>query len=161
MQKIQIEQAGIQDLDLLMKLRMRVIREVFDCNDPEILDPLKEENRLFYQKNLVNGNHIACIVRNEDGEIAGCGGVCFYSEMPSPDNPNGRCAYLMNIFTFPEFRQQGIARQTVRWLINKAIDRNCHKIYLETSEDAWKLYLSTGFEEMEGYLKLNLKKYQK
>ena len=44
-------------------------------------------------------------------EIVGCGGICLYQEMPSPDNPSGGCAYLMNIYTRPEFRGQGVGKK--------------------------------------------------
>ena len=43
-----------------------------------------------------------------------------YHEMPSPDNPDGKCACLMNIYARPPFRRQGIGDRIVRWLIGQA-----------------------------------------
>ena len=43
-----------------------------------------------------------------------------YHEMPSPDNPNGKCACLMNIYARPPFRRQGIGDRIVCWLIGQA-----------------------------------------
>lgn len=74
--------------------------------------------------------------------------------MPSPDNLTGMCAYLMNIFTLPEYRGQGIGEKTVRWLINRAKERGIEKICLETSDAARKMYGRIGFSPMTDYLKL-------
>ena len=84
----------------------------------------------------------------------GIGGMCLYHEMPSPDNPNGKCAYLMNIYTRPQFRRQGIGDAVVRWLIGQAEQRGISKIYLETSEAGKPLYREIGFTEMPDMMKL-------
>ena len=74
--------------------------------------------------------------------------------MPSPDNPNGGCAYLMNIYTRPAFRGRGVAKETCRWLIAEAQARGYRKVFLETSESGRALYASLGFTDMEDYMKL-------
>jgi GNAT superfamily N-acetyltransferase len=74
--------------------------------------------------------------------------------MPSPDNPNGKCAYLMNIYTRPAYRGCGIGKKVVEWLICEAQKRNIAKIYLEASEAGRPLYEKLGFVNMHGYMKL-------
>ena len=83
---------------------------------------------------------------------AGCGGICFYREMPSPDNPSGRCAYLMNIYARKNYRGQGVGQRIVMSLVEEANQRNVTKIYLETSEMARGLYEKLGFAEMKDYM---------
>ena len=94
-----------------------------------------------YKRQLQNGGHIACFAC-VDGEAAGCGGICIYEEMPSPDNPCGKCAYLMNIYTRPRFRRQGVGEAVVRWLAGQASQLGISKIYLESSEAGLGLYKS-------------------
>ena len=53
--------------------------------------------------------------------------------MPPPDNPAGKCAYLMNIYTRPKARRQGVGETIVKWLINQAVTMGISKIYLEAS----------------------------
>ena len=81
-------------------------------------------------------------------------GVCIYDEMPSPDNRCGKCAYLMNIYTRPEYRHQGIATRVAEHLIAEAKARKIEKIYLETSADGERMYRRLGFKDMKGYMKL-------
>lgn len=151
--EIQIRQATLEDMDLLMQWRMEVLHEVFAIPPEQSVTELEEENRQYYQKELPRGGHIACFACMGE-EVVGCGGMCLYHEMPSPDNPNGKCAYLMNIYARPQFRRQGIGDRIVRWLIGQAEQRGITKIYLETSEDGRPLYREIGFTEMPDMMKL-------
>ena len=53
---------------------------------------------------MVDGTHMA-FVATVYAEDAGCGGICISDGLPSPDNPSGRCTYLMNIYVLEAFRK--------------------------------------------------------
>jgi len=150
---IEIIRAGIEELPLLMEWRMRVLREVFSIPEDTDTALLEQGNRQYYEWHLREDRHVACFAKDtRTGEIIGCGGVCLYYEMPSPDNPSGGCAYLMNIYTCPEFRGQGVGGEIVKWLIFQAKQRGAAKIYLETSVSGRPLYQEIGFFDMSGYM---------
>lgn len=149
--EIEIRKAGLDQLDLLMKWRMTVLHEVFSIPPQEPMENLEHANRIYYQTALKTGEHIACFAYADD-KIIGCGGICFYREMPSPDNPNGGCAYLMNIYTVPEYRKCGTGKSIVAWLMQKAREYGVCKIYLEASETAHEFYKKIGFYDMNGYM---------
>lgn len=150
---IEIRKAELTDIDLLMKWRMRVLREVFAIPENEPAEELERKNRIYYQSALQAGGHIACFACQGE-EIIGCGGICLYQEMPSPDNLSGQCAYLMNIYTCPDFRGLGVGETVVKWLAGQAVQRNITKIYLETSKPGRKLYEKAGFIDMPDMMKL-------
>ena len=150
---ILIQPATIQDLDLLMDWRMEVLHEVFHLPKDVDLSELTSENRKYYQEMLPTHQHIACFAKWQD-EIVGCGSICIQKEMPSPDNPNGLCGYIMNIYTRKPYRQQGIGQRIVDWLIKQAKEMHVQKIYLEASVDGKPLYQKMGFHDMEDYMKL-------
>lgn len=156
MLNITVEEIGIDQIDLLMQWRMEVLREVFSIPAALDLTGLAAENREYYLQMLdkAGTGHTACFAKLDSGEIVGCGGVCFYREMPSPDNPSGYCAYLMNIYTRKAFRGNGIAQQTVDFLVSAAKKRGITKIYLETSNSARKLYKEIGFTDMPDMMQL-------
>ena len=151
---ITIRKADMSDLELLMEWRMTVLREVFSVSPDDPMTELEQENRRYYQRALPAWDHIACFACAGQ-KIVGCGGICFHQEMPSPDNPQGGCAYLMNIYTVPDFRGQGVGREIVRWLVQRAKERGIAKIYLETSEAGRTLYQELGFSDISVYMKLN------
>lgn len=150
---IEIKKAKLDDIELLIKWRMKVLSEVFSISSNQSLKNLEYENRIYYQNALSKEKHIACFAY-VDNKVVGCGGVCFYRELPSPDNINGNCAYLMNIYTRPEFRGQGIGGKIVNWLVQQAQNKKVMKIYLEASEYGYSLYQKLGFHDMYNYMKL-------
>lgn len=139
----------LKDINALMAWRKEVIRAVFGV---EPTDELLRANRCYYEKHIVDGSHIAVVATSNDVE-AGCGAICLTDELPSPDNPSGHCAYLMNIYVRPQFRSQGIGHKIVKNLVKTARELGCDKIYLETTAEARSLYNSIGFSELPGILK--------
>lgn len=136
-------------LPTLMHWREEVIENVFGVKPSQAL---LVENRKYYMRHIYDGSHIA-VVAQADGIDAGCGGICLTEELPSSDNPSGRCAYLMNIYVREPFRRKGIARSIVEWLVDKARKAGCDKIYLETTPQAHPLYKEIGFEDLPGIMK--------
>ena len=66
----------------------------------------------------------------------------------SPDNPTGRCAYLMIIYVRKPYRRRGLGAAITRHLVEQARWHRCGKIYLESSDMASALYGSLGFRPM-------------
>lgn len=133
----------------LMHWRKIVLRNVFGEEPPKAI---LLANRRYYIEHIADRTHIA-IIATVDGTDAGCGGICLTEELPSPDNPSGRCAYLMNIFVAEEYRRRGIGGVIVRWLVDKARQSGCDKIYLETTKEGKPVYEKAGFRELPGIMK--------
>lgn len=155
MNEVIIRQVSVEELNKLMAWRMEVLSEVFAIPRGTDTSTLEQANRDYYLHALPAREHIACFAE-VDGETAGCGGVCFQQEMPSPDNPTGQCAYLMNIYVRPAWRRQHIGTAIVLWLVEQAHGLDIGKIYLETSDIGRKMYRQLHFEEMKDMLKLRL-----
>ena len=133
----------------LMHWRREVIVNVFGVEPSR---RLLVANRQYYQRNIAEGQHVAIMAQIDDEDV-GCGAICLSEELPSPDNPSGRCAYLMNIYVRREFRRRGVGHSIVRWLVDKALALGCDKIYLETTECARTMYSDLGFKELTGIMK--------
>ncbi|MCH5241302.1 MAG: GNAT family N-acetyltransferase [Muribaculaceae bacterium] len=139
----------IKDIGELMKWREEVIGTVFGM-DPS--SELLEANRKYYEKHIPDGSHIAFIAES-DGREVGSGSICITEELPSPDNPTGLCAYLMNIYVREGYREHGIGHAIVRKLLEEARRLKCEKIYLETTEAGRGVYESLGFRDMPDMMK--------
>lgn len=138
----------ITALPTLMRWRAEVLAHVFGSPaSPRVL----VANRQYYRAHMADGSHLS-FVADYGGEECGCGSVCLYDELPSPDNPSGHCAYLMNIYVRPRFRGRGIATTIVRRLVEEARTHGCGKIYLETTPEARPLYSSQGFGDMQNMM---------
>jgi GNAT superfamily N-acetyltransferase len=146
-----IQKATAADMGLLMQWRMEVLHNVFNIPQDIGMNDLLVANKEYYRATMQNETHLACFAKR-NGEVIGCGGVCLFREMPSPDNLSGNCAYLMNIYTRPEHRHKGVGREIVAWLLAQAKARKITKIYLESSDCAKSLYKKMGFVPMKNYL---------
>jgi len=133
----------------LMHWRKEVIENVFGVVPSK---ELMAANRMYYMEHIADGSHIAIVAEIDDQDV-GCGAICLSDELPSPDNPSGRCAYLMNIYVRKEYRGHGVGHSIVRWLVEKAKQAGCSKIWLETTDGARSLYKDIGFKELPGIMK--------
>lgn len=134
----------ITSLDELMEWRKEVIANVFGA----VADgALLNANLQYYRRHIPDNSHVA-VVASYEGNDCGCGALCFSEELPSPDNPGGKCAYLMNIYVREAYRNKGMAHRIVRHLLELAVERGCDKIYLETTDEGRLVYHSLGFRDM-------------
>ena len=114
---------------------------------------VEEESKAYYRRALETGEHIAYLVY-DNGAFVGAGGVSFYQVMPTYHNPTGKKAYIMNMYTAPEYRRQGIAFHTLDLLINDAKKQGVLQIALEATDMGRPLYERYGFVKMEDEMEL-------
>ena len=154
MQKLAYEykKARIQDIDELVKTRMIVLRAANRLTDDADMSQVERESYEYYKRALVTGEHIAYLVY-DDRKFIGAGGVSFYQVMPTYHNPSGRKAYIMNMYTAPEYRRQGIAYKMLDLLTAEARKQGILQIALEATDMGRPLYEKYGFvpakDEME------------
>jgi ribosomal protein S18 acetylase RimI-like enzyme len=65
--------------------------------------------------------------------------------MPTCDVNTGRKSYVMNMYTDPEYRRQGIAYKTLDLLVADAKARGVEHITLEATDMGRPLYERYGF----------------
>ena len=114
---------------------------------------VREQALAYYQKALADGTHIAYLVL--DGErIAGTGGVSFFQVLPTYHNPSGKKAYIMNMYTAPEYRNRGIARSVLDLLVRDAREKGVTAISLEATAMGRPVYEKYGFVAMTNEMEL-------
>ena len=145
--------ATIEDLDVLTKSRIEVLRAANKLDESVDMSLVEKESRAYYQKALADGSHVAVLVY--DGErFVGAGGVSFYTVMPTYHNTSGKKAYIMNMYTKPEYRRKGIAYKTLDILVDACKKRNITHITLEATEMGRALYKKYGFVAMQDEMQL-------
>ena len=106
------KKAGFEDLELLVKTRTEVLKAANGLDDSVDMTEVERESRSYYEQALENGSHTAYLVF--DGSVfIGAGGISYYTVMPTYHNPTGKKAYIMNMYTKPEYRRMGIASKTL------------------------------------------------
>ncbi|MCR4746221.1 MAG: GNAT family N-acetyltransferase [Lachnospiraceae bacterium] len=150
---IEYKFATINDIDLLTKTRVEVLRAANKLDDSADMSEVEKASKIYYKKALANGSHTAILVLDGNNFI-GAGGISYYEVMPTYHNPSGKKAYVMNMYTSPEYRRKGIARKTLDLLINDAKSRGINCISLEATDMGKPLYEDYGFTPMNAEMEL-------
>ena len=147
------KKATIEDTDELVRTRITVLRAANKLSDDVDMSLVEKESYEYYKRALETGEHIGYLVY-DNGTFIGAGGVSFYQVMPTYHNSTGKKAYIMNMYTAPEYRRQGIAFHTLDLLMNDAKKQGVLQIALEATDMGRPLYERYGFVKMEDEMEL-------
>ena len=145
--KLNYKKAVLEDIEILTETRITVLRDDVEMSD------VKEQSYLYYQKALSEDSHVAYLVF-DGNEFVGTGGISFFQVMPTFHNPTGKKAYIMNMYTKPEYRRKGIAYKTLDLLVAEAKQRGIDAVSLEATDMGKPLYKKYGFVKMNDEMEL-------
>ncbi len=139
-----IRQATPEDIPELLRHR-RGMYEDMGYNNAESLSAMVSTCQPYLAAALANGTlhgWLACV-----GERVVGGGIVLIS--PWPSHPyDGHClrATILNMYTDPTFRRQGIARRLMHTMIDWCRQQGFVRVDLHASDKGRPLYESLGFE---------------
>ncbi len=148
------KKATLEDIEILTETRITVLRAANQLLEDTDMGEVKRQSRQYYQKALHDDTHIAYLVFDGD-RFAGCGGISFFQVMPTYHNPSGNKAYIMNMYTAPDYRRKGIAHQTLDLLVQEAKQKGITAISLEATSMGRPLYEAYGFVGMRDEMELS------
>lgn len=147
------KKATLSDIEFLTQTRIEVLRAANQLSQTVDMTEVERQSRSYYNTALQNGTHVAYLVF-VGSTFAGAGGISFFQVMPTYHNPTGHKAYIMNMYTAPEYRRQGIAGRTLELLIAEAKKRGITAIALEATAMGRPLYEKYGFVPMKDEMEL-------
>lgn len=153
LERFEYKRATMEDIDELVRTRIIVLRAANKLSDDVDMSTVEKESYAYYKHALETGEHIAYLVY-DNGKFIGAGGVSFYQVMPTYHNSTGKKAYIMNMYTAPEYRRQGIAFHTLELLVKDAKEQGMLQIALEATDMGRLLYERYGFVKMEDEMEL-------
>lgn len=149
------KKATTEDIDILTETRIEVLRAANKLSADVDMSDVKKQSYDYYKEALANDTHIAYLVFDKD-TVVGAGGVSFFRVMPTYHNPSGKKAYIMNMYTRPEYRRKGIAYNILDCLVKETKDRGISAVSLEATDMGKPLYEKYGFVKMNNEMELPL-----
>ena len=132
-----------EDVDSFWKLRFDLLKELGEiCSDINLIE-LEQSTKDFFLSSI-NKNFI-CYGVVENNEIISIVSLCLFDRIPYPENLKGKEGYILNVYTCPGFRRQGLAKLLLQEIIIYANNHNINKLWLNSSEYGKYLYSSLGF----------------
>ncbi len=95
---------------------------------------------------LADGSYRHWLALDSSGRIAGGGGVLLSPWPPNPRDPCTQRAVILNVYTEPEFRKLGIARQIMRTILACVREQGLRSVNLHASDEGRPLYEKLGFK---------------
>ncbi|QSJ14225.1 GNAT family N-acetyltransferase [Nostoc sp. UHCC 0702] len=147
-----LRRASFADLEALVKLRLELLREVDDIQDDTDTAAIAQATRKYLVDKMPQGEFLAWVAEVEN-QIVATSGLVFFTRPPYNGNSSGLEAYVMNVYTVPIWRGQGIATALLREIISFVKETEAKRIWLHASKDGKPLYEKLGFvsttKEME------------
>jgi GNAT superfamily N-acetyltransferase len=142
---ITIREALPSEAAIILHHRRSMFRDMGEGTFEE-LDRMVEVAGPWLSKALADGSYHHWLALDASDRVAAGGGVLL---CPWPANPKDPCterAVILNVYTEPEFRKRGIARQVMAAILDWVEARGFHSVNLHASKEGRALYEKIGFE---------------
>lgn len=140
------EKATINDIPNLIELRIAYLLEDYGKISENKLAAIANNLHIYFQEHL-NKDLLVFVCRDEN-KIVSC---CFLCITEKPSNPtfiNGKTGTVLNVYTKPEYRKNGIARNLLEMLIAESKKAGLDFVELKATDSGYNLYKSIGFEDV-------------
>ena len=141
-----------RDIEKTLQSRMDTLRAVNHLETGyRFSDDFQAASRAYFLK----GDH-STILALDGEQVVGCATMCYMEMMPTFSHPTGKRAHLMNVWTDPVRRREGIASRMVSMLIDEARNRGVTEISLDATESGRMLYRKLGFRDSNECMVLDI-----
>lgn len=142
---LRLRRAMAADLDVILHHRREMFREMGAASDPVAATKADELSRAFFEKALREGHYYGWLFEDTEGRVVAGGGVILIEYHPSPSNARERRPWVVNMYTEPAARRQGLARRLMETMIEWARGEGYSNLFLHASVAGQSLYEGLGF----------------
>lgn len=139
------------DLQTFIQMRITQLREEGAKEDFDLVPALND----YYRRHLADGTFVSWLAL--DGEkIIGTSGMSFVEKPPYFGCPSGRLGLLSSMFTNPDYRRNGIAKELLHRVVEEARAYGCGAVQITASDMGVKLYTAYGFVHNGNFMQYKL-----
>ena len=140
-----------KELDTFIEMRINQLREEGAKEDIDLKPALKD----YYNRHMADGTFVSWIAL--DGEkIIGTSGMSFVEKPPYFGCPSGKMGLLSSMFTNPNYRRMGIAKELLHRVVEEARTYGCGTIQITAYDMGVKLYTDYGFVHNGNFMQYKL-----
>lgn len=148
---IKYEKMTEKRIDIMVELRIKQLRDEGATEDFNLVPNLQD----FYRRHLDDSTFVSWLAI--DGEkVVGTSGMSFVEKPPYFGCPTGRIGLLSNMYTDPEYRRRGIAKELLSRVIEEARTHGCGTVQVTASDMGVLLYTDFGFVKNKNFMQYKL-----
>ena len=137
-------------LDSFIQMRIRQLREEGATEDIDLVPALLD----YYDRHMADGTFVSWLAMDGD-KIVGTSGMSFVEKPPYFSCPSGRIGLLSSMFTDPDYRRMGIAKELLSRVVEEARNYGCGCVQITASDMGVLLYTDFGFKKNGNFMQYN------
>ncbi|MBQ8315847.1 MAG: GNAT family N-acetyltransferase [Lachnospiraceae bacterium] len=141
-----IDKASEKEIDELVELRLAYLQEDLGSISEQDMQCLRVALPQYFRNHL--NRDLLVYIAKEAEEILTCAFLLIVEKPMSPMFITGKTGTVLNVYTKPEYRKKGYAKQLMNALLEDAKANELSVIELKATEDGYHLYKSVGFEDV-------------
>jgi GNAT superfamily N-acetyltransferase len=150
MTKYAIHQAIVSDAATIARHRVSMFRDMGQVPTDALAAELLERSTFALDALLREGSYVGWLAVNDGGRVLAGVGAHVKPQLPRISHDGvvvvtAAVPLVVNVYTEPELREQGIARALMEMLMKWAASRGFDRVLLHASEFGRPLYHSLGF----------------
>lgn len=139
------------DLEIFIRMRISQLREEGAREDLDLVPALTD----YYHRHMADGTFVSWLAV-DGGKIVGTSGMSFVEKPPYFGCPSGRIGLLSSMYTDPEYRRLGIAKELLRRVVEEARAYGCGSVQITASDMGVLLYTDFGFVKNGNFMQYRL-----
>ena len=145
------------ELDVFIDMRITQLTEEYVSSgrtvptDVDLQSALKD----YYNRHLADGTFVSWLAM-DGNKIIGTSGMSFVEKPPYFGCPTGRLGLLSSMYTNPNYRRMGIAKELLNRVIEEARAYGCGAVHITASDMGVKLYTAYGFKHNGNFMQYTL-----
>lgn len=139
------------ELDIYIEMRINQLKEEGATEDIDLTPALKD----YYNRHMADGTFVSWLAI-DNGKIIGTSGMSFVEKPPYFGCPSGKIGLVSSMFTNPDYRRMGIAKELLDRVIEEARKYGCGTIQVTASDMGVKLYSAYGFVHNDKFMQYKL-----
>ena len=154
---IQYKKLTYAELDEFINMRIAQLTEEYISTGrtvPKGVD-LKSSLKDYYERHMTDGTFVSWLAIDGD-KIIGTSGMSFVEKPPYFTCPTGRLGLLSSMYTNPDYRRMGIARELLHRVVEEARAYGCGAVHITASDMGVKLYTAYGFTHNGNFMQYRL-----
>ncbi len=140
-----------KDLDSFILLRIAQLREEGATEELDLTPALLD----YYLRHLADGTFVSWLALDGD-RIIGTSGMSFVEKPPYFSCPTGRIGLLSSMYTDPDYRRRGIAKELLNRVVEEARSYGCGAVQITASDMGVLLYTDFGFVKNGNFMQYKL-----
>ncbi len=139
-----------EQLDTFINMRIKQLREEGATEDIDLIPALND----YYDRHMADGTFVSWLAMDGD-KIVGTSGMSFVEKPPYFSCPSGKIGLLSSMFTDPNYRRMGIAKELLSRVVNEAKEYGCGCVQITASDMGVLLYTDFGFKKNGNFMQYN------